>query len=357
LWEDRALLNISLSELKPGMKLAKDVMLSDGRLLLLAGFVIKPSYIERLKSFGITHVFIEEDQFTPVSINEEEKVYKHAASMVKEVFQMSRNGLRPNISAFRDTVNEVITKVMEKESIMLQLTGIRDIDNYTFLHSIDVCIYSTIIGKNLGYDMDTLTLLGMGAVLHDIGKCKIPAHLLRKPGSLSEDEYNEIKEHSVLGYEIIRNSYGLNEKIASISLQHHERWDGSGYPSGLMSYNIDPFARIIALADVYDALISDRIYKKRYLPDIAAKYISKNSGTLFDPKLVEVFVNSIVASTEGTLVLLSTGELGSVIPPKVSDGSRQLIYVFSNKFGPPVFEPYIIDLNEHREIEIVKIFV
>ena len=146
---------------------------------------------------------------------------------------------------------------------MLQLTGIRDIDNYTFLHSVDVCIYSIIIGKKLGYGKEPLMTLGMGAILHDIGKCKVPVEILQKPDRLTDEEFHTMKLHTVYGYEIIKNSYQLSTKIANIAFQHHEKWDGSGYPMGISQIDIDPLSRIVALADVYDALTSDRVYKKR----------------------------------------------------------------------------------------------
>ena len=357
LWGGNGLLYIPITQLKPGMKLAKDVILSDGRLLLLAGYAIKPLYIRKLEAFGITDVYIEENTFIPVTGLEEEKVYNHAASMIKNIFAITSDGKSPDVKDVKNTVSDIINRVMEKETIMLQLTGIKDIDNYTFLHSVDVCIYSTIIGKKLGYGSDSLMTLGMGAVLHDIGKCKVSAELLSKPDKLNNREYSEMKLHSTLGYEILKNSYGFNTKIANIALQHHEKWDGTGYPLGLSSNRIDPLARIVSIADVYDALTSDRVYKKKELPHKAADYINRNAGKLFDPHIVELFINNIAAYAEGTLVLLSSGELGSVLSPGRTGRSRQMINVFSNKSGPPVLRPYILDLNEHIDIDIVEIFI
>ncbi|HOJ79433.1 MAG TPA: HD-GYP domain-containing protein [Clostridiales bacterium] len=348
---------LELSQLKPGMRLAKDVILPDGRLLLLAGFIVKPLYLRKLEAFNVDYVYVEDGEYEPFEEFEEEKLYNHAAATIKNIFTLARRDRDVDIISVMDTVNDILNKVMQNETVMLQLTGIRDIDNYTFLHSVDVCIYSIIIGKKLGYGREPLMTLGMGAILHDIGKCKVPIEILQKPDRLTDDEFHTMKLHTVYGYEIIKNSYQLSTKTANIAFQHHEKWDGSGYPMGISDNEIDPLSRIVALADVYDALTSDRVYKKRELPHVAAEYIKNNAGVLFDPYIVDLFVNSIAVYTEGTLVLLSTGEVGSVVSSGSVGGARQKISVFSNKSGPPVLQPYIVDLNERTDVEIVEVFM
>lgn len=348
---------IHLSELKSGMKLAKDVILPDGRLLLLAGFIIKPMYMRKLAAFNIHEVYIDKDSFTPVEELYEEKLYRYAQDTIREIFTQVRNGKDSKITVVKETVVEIIQKVMENETVLLQLTGIRDIDNYTFLHSVDVCIYSTIMGKKMGYGKEALIDLGIGAILHDIGKCKVPMEILLKPDKLTDGEFREMKLHTVYGCEIIKSVYGLNSKIAGIAFQHHEKWDGSGYPLGISDKIINPFSRIVSLADVYDALTSDRIYKEKELPHKAADYIRKNSGVLFDPDIVDLFISNIAVYSEGTIVLLSTGELGSIVSTNTHENSRQKVYVFSNRSGPPLLHPYVLDLNERSDIEITEIFV
>ncbi len=371
------MIKLPVSQLQAGMKIAKDIILSDGRLLLLAGFYIKPLYLRALDAFKVKYVFVEEGEYSPIEELEEEKIYNHAAYVIKNAFKLLRNGENVSIDAIENSVNEILKKIIENETVMLQLTGIRDVDHYTYLHSVDVCIYSTIIGKKLGYSKGQLMTLGMGAILHDIGKCKVSSDIVHKPDKLTDDEFNQMKLHTVYGSDIIKASYQLNSKISNIAFQHHEKWDGSGYPLGICTNSINPFSRIVTLADVYDALTSDRVYKKKALPHVAAEYIKNQSGTLFDPYIVELFINSIAVYQEGTVVLLSTGELGSIIygnsagnsldnkaenssgntADNTSGTTRQKVHVFSNKSGPPVLNPYIIDLNERRDIEIVEVFL
>lgn len=351
------MIQLELSQLKPGMKLAKDVILPDGRLLLLAGFVIKPIYLRKLEAFKVEKVYIEEGPFEPLEEFVEERLYNHAVSTIKNIFTMTKRDRDTDINAVRDTVSDIMQKVIENETVMLQLTGIKDIDDYTFLHSVDVCIYSIILGKKLGYGHEPLMTLGMGAILHDIGKCKVPLDILQKPDKLTDEEFHQMKMHTVYGCEIIKNSYRMGTKVANIAFQHHEKWDGSGYPMGISANAIDPLARIVALTDVYDALTSDRVYKKRELPHIAAEYIKHNAGLLFDPFIVDLFLSSIAVYGEGTLVLLNTGEVGSIISSGSVSGERQKISVFANKSGPPVLQPYIVDLNKAKNVEIVEVFV
>lgn len=351
------MIKLPISEIKPGMKLAKDVKLLDGRLLLLSGFIIKPMYLRKLEAFNVQEVYVVEDSYTPIEEFYEEKLYRHAHETIKKIFTQVRNGQDTDVAVVRTTVIDIIEQVIENETVLLQLAGIKDIDNYTFLHSVDVCIYSTIMGKNLGFGKEPLVDLGMGAILHDIGKCKVPLEILKKPDKLTDSEFREMKLHPVYGCEIIKSVYGLNSKIASIAFQHHEKWDGTGYPLGIKDKIINPFSRIVTLADVYDALTSDRIYKKKELPHKAADYIRKNSGVLFDPDIVDLFVSHIAVYAEGTIVLLNTGELGSIVSGGINSNSRQKVFVFSKKFGPPLLQPYTLDLSEHSDIEIVEIFL
>lgn len=346
---------ISLTELKPGMKLAKDVYLSDGKLLLLSGFVIKPRYIRKLELFKIPHVYVEEEIEVPLSEICEEKVYTEAFNTIKTVLTSVRQGNDVDVPAIKDTVNEIVHKVINNESVFMQLTGIRDIDNYTFLHSVDVCIYSIITGKHLGLSLQELTELGMGAVLHDIGKCKVPLDILMKPGKLTEDEFHIMKLHTVYGHEIIKNTRGLSKRISNIACQHHEKWDGTGYPLGLANYQIDKFSRIVTAADIYDALTADRVYRKRDLPHEAAEYIVGSSSTLLDPDVATVFIRNIAVYPEGSIVILNSGEIGSVIETTNNRSIRPKVLVIAKKEGPPVLEPYVLDLMKELDVFIVDL--
>jgi len=346
---------VAVSELLPGMKIAKDVYMPDGRLLLLTGFSIKPRYIRKLEMFEIPYVYIEEGVMAPLAEISEEKVYSEAFNTIKSVLTAVRDGKDLNIEAVKDTVNDIVQKVINNESVFMQLTGIRDIDSYTFLHSVDVCIYSVITGRNLGMSPEELTDLGTAAILHDIGKCKVPYEILMKPDKLTEEEFHVMKLHTIYGYEVLSNTPGLNKQIANVACQHHEKWDGSGYPLGLHKHQIERYARIVTIADIYDALTADRVYKKRDLPHTAAEYLMCYSSVLFDPDILNVFIRNIAIYPESSVVLLNTGEVGCVVETNKNMSIRPKVKIIARKEGPPIFEPYVVDLMSNPSIFIVDL--
>ena len=346
---------LSVQELLPGMKLAKDVYMNDGRLLLLAGFLVKDQYIEKLVSFGIPYVYVENTEVHPVELSDNERIYSEAFQAVKSVLTSVRGGKPLDAGKIKETVGEIVTRIINNETVITQLSGLRDIDNYTYFHSIDVCIYSVITGKNMGMTPSELTDLGISAILHDVGKCKVPYEILGKPARLTQQEFEIMKLHSEYSHKIISETQGLDPEVAEITLQHHEKRDGSGYPAGLKNSEIHPFARIITISDIYDALTADRVYKKKILPHEAAEYVLANSAGPLDPEIAGVFVRNIKIYPEGTAVILNTGEIGMVLPSEDCMPTRPKISIISRKDGPPVFEPYIINLMERPTVFVTDI--
>mgnify|MGYP005841486587 CR=1 FL=1 len=346
---------ILVSELKPGMRLAKDVLLKDGRLLLLANFVIKQRYITKLTLLGIDYVYIDENEEVPHEEIKEEKVYSEAFNSIKSVLTSVRDGKNVDVPLVKNTVNEIVHKVINNELVFMQLTGIRDIDNDTFLHSVDVCIYSVITGKIIGLSINDLTDLGISALLHDIGKCKIPLEILTKPDKLTNEEFQVMRLHTKYGYEILCNTPGLNKRIANVAWQHHERWDGNGYPSGLKNTQIDTFSRIVTAADIYDALTANRVYRRRCMPHEAAEYVMKNSSIFIDPEIANIFINNISVYPEGTVVLLNTGEVARVVECRSKNSIKPIVEVITRKEGPPVLTPYSLDLANNTGTSIIDI--
>lgn len=345
---------VSLSELAPGMKLAKDVILDDGRFLLLKGFTIKNRYLEKIKLYDIPYLYVE-DEIGKLEYFSEEVVYTETFQTIKNVMESVRDGDDINIPVLKETVDEIVQRILNDDNIFMKLTGIRDIDNYTYLHSVDVCIYSVIAGKSLGLSEKDISDLGLGSILHDIGKCKIPLKILNKPARLTKSEYEIIKKHTIYGYDIVRKTPDIDPIVANIALYHHERWDGTGYPTGKSKMSIDLMSRIVAIADVYDALTANRVYRKRFMPHEAAEYILANSASHFDPDILKIFLDNIAVYPADIIVLLNTGEVARVVPSKGSKSIRPKVMVITRKDGPPVLDPYEIDLMEDRDVYIVDI--
>lgn len=345
---------LKINELTPGMKLACDVILDDGRILLLKGFTIKTRYLERLRMFNVPWVYVE-DEVSEVEQLSEEAVYTETFQTIKNVMDTVRDGGSIDLPVVKDTVDDIVHRILNDDNVFMKISGIRDIDNYTYLHSVDVCIYSVITGKSLNLAREEICELGLGAILHDIGKCKVPLSILNKPTSLTPNEYEIMKRHTLYGYEIVSKTPNIKSSTADIALNHHEHWDGTGYPAGKSGEEIGMLSRIVSLADVYDALTADRVYRKRFMPHEAAEYIMSNSSRHFDPDLLKVFLDNIAIYPADIFVMLNTGEIAKVVGSKGTPSLRPKVTVITRKDGPPVLSPYEIDLMTNPTVFITDI--
>ncbi len=197
--------------------------------------------------------------------------------------------------------------------MLVNMIDLKVFDDYTYSHSVNVAVLSIIIGVTMGLGRKELTKLGLGALLHDIGKVFIDKDIVNKPGKLTDEEFSSMKMHSKLGYDYVRDRFQLPVKSYVAVLDHHERYDGSGYPNSKKGDEISDFGKMIALADVYDALTSERPYRKALPPSEAMEYIMGNSQVHFDPELVKVFSRKVAPYPVGTLVKLSNGMTGLVV--------------------------------------------
>lgn len=343
-----------LKDLEVGMRLSRDVFLDDGRLLLLKGFTIRPKYIQRLESCRIPFVYVD-DSREPLVVPNEERIYEEAFHAMQSVMERVRAGNPLDIETTHATVHEIVDAILLNDDIFMSATGIRDIDNYTYLHSVDVCIYSLITGKHLGFDRDELYELGLGAILHDIGKCRIPLEILNKPSRLVRDEYLQMMKHTLYGMDIAKKTMNVSARVLSTIGQHHEKWNGTGYPNGLSAQSIDRHARIVAVSDVYDALTANRVYRKRYMPHEAAEYLMAQAEFHFDTDILRAFLERISIYRENMIVLLNTGEIARVMPSRGVISLRPKVEVITRHSGPPVLQPYQVDLALRPTTFIVEI--
>lgn len=191
-----------------------------------------------------------------------------------------------------DTAKDIITSVLPGPEVVNNLEYIKGFDGYTFNHSLRVSALSIICGMNLSFNERQLRTICMGALLHDLGKTCLNKTVLDKPGKLSFGEFEHIKLHSEFGFNLLMEM-GLEDDIAEIALHHHERFDGSGYPLGFSSHQINQFAKIIAVADVFEALTADRVYRKAYSVPDAVEIIRECERTQFDPQVTKAFLSSL----------------------------------------------------------------
>lgn len=310
--------------------LGKNIYTADGRVLLRAGTELTRVRLDKIKALKIFSLYII-DEYSSAEIEDviKPELRQKCISVIKEVFsdiqrissvhkfekrklseysQQEQNYFK----SINEISEELLENVLNNKNILLSLVDIKSMDNYTYSHCVNVAVISIIIGISLNLNKENLIHLCIGALTHDIGKTFIPHEILQKPGKLTQEEFEVIKNHPKLGYDFLNQFYSLSAHVKLIALQHHERFDGLGYPNGAAGNKISYLARIVSIADVYDALTSDRPYKRAMCPNDVLEYIMSNAGTLFDYNIVNVFCKIIIPFPKGTIVSLSNGDIGIV---------------------------------------------
>lgn len=310
---------VATRHLREGMVLARNLYGHDQRLLLGKGQRLKQIYIDKIKMLGYSGVFISDGISDDIIIESviSDKLRMSAVSAIKDVFIISENDNWSNgedaLQQTKKIVEELIDELLYNKNLMVNMVDLKVFDEYTFYHSVNVAVLSIIIGIALNLTRPALYKLGLGALLHDIGKIFVDKDILLKREPLNAKELEEIKKHPTLGYEYLVSHFDIPAKAYLGSLHHHERFNGSGYPLSLSGKHISQVGRIIAIADVYDALTSDRPYRKALLPSDVMEYIMGGSSTMFDPDYVYAFTRKVAAFPLGTIVTLSDGTKGIVV--------------------------------------------
>ena len=287
------------------------------------------------------------------------KVFFQTIGTIKEVITHIKGKQQADVRKLKRLARKAVHLVMEDESILLGMTAIKNYDEYTFNHSVNVAIYSLAMGRRLGFSRKTLTELGITGMLHDIGKSKIPREILNKPGKLDEGEWGLMKKHPLTGVEIILNLKQLgdiNPKMVIGIFDHHLKNDLSGYPKLFRKKKVSLFGRIIQISDSYDAMTTPRIYKKTpYTPEQALAVMLREKDIHFDPILLKMFIGLVGIYPIGSLVLLDTHEMGIVYKtnpePRWMD-RPQLILVGRDEMGDAKKE--FVDLTETNQGGLFK---
>lgn len=355
---------VNIHQIKPGDKLAKPILQENGNVLLGVGVELNERFIDRLRNLGVDMLFIE-DSFTddlepPEAIKEATRqkaisaIYQTVANMKNQNFMKGRTVAPEMGRQLRQVFGEILNDVMLRGDVMVNLTNIHTTDSYLFQHSVNVAILSGIIGIAKGYNRIQLEELGVGALLFDIGMTKVPSQLLNKQDTLTEEERAIVARHTTDGFDILRKQHDISLLSAHCALQHHERFDGSGYPRGLKRDEIHLYAQIVGLADTYDALTSPRPHRKRYTPSEAIEFLFAAGNTYFDFELVKLFCKHISVYPIATTVLLNTGQVAVVSANNSLAVHRPIVRIVEEADGTRPVNPYEIDLKNEISILIVE---
>ncbi|WP_078414202.1 HD-GYP domain-containing protein [Priestia abyssalis] len=355
---------VSVNSLQAGVCLAKPVYNEQGSTLISRGIPLTARMIERLDSLGISYVYIEDGRIEHIGIYDSisEKLRREAISFIKSSFNRIVNEskqqqsflLEKSMKEVVSLVRNFIGELKHNENVLNLLTDIYIYDDYVYSHSINVTMYALALGMELKLSDNDLETIGIGALLHDVGKVSVPLDILDKPGKLTAEEFEEVKKHPEYGYELLRKVPTLSLLVAHCAYQHHERLDGSGYPRGLKGNQIHLFGKILAIADVYDAVTSHRVYRKAMLPHEGLEILYAGAGTLFDKQMVESFRRAVAVYPVGLGVVLSDGRKGVVSRQNQEMSDRPHVMILEHSNGEKLKTSYEIDLMKELHIVITE---
>lgn len=348
---------LHIASLMPGMVLGKSIFSSNGQTLLMEGVVLNEKYIQRLNELGVLSLYVKDGVTDDVPIPDvvDDRVRIETQQEVKKIFSTFEKGRRFDLSSISSYVNAIMDDLLSADQRLFDLTDIKTFDDYTFQHSVNVCILAIITGISMNYNQIQLRDLGIGALLHDLGRIKINRDILQKRDKLSDAEFSTIQKHSTFGYEQLRQSDNVNIISAHVAFQHHERYDGSGYPRGLTGDQIHEYARIVAYCDVYDALTTERPFRKAFTPKEALMSMKDSIGTMFDPKIAAAFFKNIVIFPVGSIVQLNSKEIGVIIKNNKETLNQPSVRIIVDRNGQRVETPFDINLSEKRAYQITRL--
>lgn len=401
---------VKVDELKDGMILATPIYLGDGDVELLGkGVVITERQVKLMSKLGVTEVTVADvdETLEEVKLSNEEQVeiikksaedagqefdekkyleelnatelndvdiepvitnivnanmvinvltgegnipidekHKDLVEHTQRAFETLKTSKTLDLNTIKEDVEKAIPDMIRNNDVLMRLSQLKEGDDATFNHSLKVSILATMVGKWLGYNKEQLCELGEAALLFDIGKIGMPSWILNKPNKTEESEIEIMKKHAQLGYAILLKTEGVTNNIKYAALQHHERIDGSGYPLKLREGQIHEFAKIIMVCDIFNAMTTDRPYKKRVSPFVAAEYIQWNAGVTLDSKICYIFLKNLSVFFTGKEVLLSTNQRGRIIYIDVNFPTRPVVQVGES----------FVDLVKEKEIKILDLF-
>lgn len=345
---------VSIDMLTPDMKIARAVY-NQGALILPAGRMNVSRYIPNLRNMGIEYVYVEDNKSEGIEIQDAiaERTRIHCKQTLQNAIRQFSITDKLETKELENCVDSVITEILRTPDVQVSLNDIASNDEYTYTHSVSTMVYALMIARKLNYNAQKLAVLGLGTLLHDIGKMLIDHDVMYKDGKLTDQEYEYVKMHSLYGYQALRRIPSLSEQVRQIAYMHHERIDGSGYPQGLQGEELSEYIRIVSIADVYDALTTDRCYRKKWPAHKAMDFLIERSGREFEPDLVRMFTQQLAVYPNGSLVRLSDRHIGIVAAQNRNMPLRPVVRVVQDPEGRDIV-PYELDLMKELSVTVIE---
>jgi len=295
------------------------------------------------------HVSIDEE------IHNAKEVYKDTHRLVHNLLLEARLGRQMEFEALYPLVDRMTDSIMRNKDALQSLCRIKQKDEYTYMHSVSVAVLLMSFARAMGFSKDELKPIGLGGLLHDIGKMRVDSKILNKPGRLTDEEFNAMKKHVEYGVDIVGASNCNDEHVMQVIAQHHEHVDGHGYPHQLNEQSMSLIGKMASIVDVYDALTSDRVYKNAWEPTTTLQKFIEWSEHHFNLEMVHHFVRCVGIYPVGTLVLLSNDEIAVVVEQHNTNLLSPVVKVIMAANMKNKIAPYILDLTEKNgDIKIME---
>ena len=349
---------VPTNSLQEGMISGKRLIGKNNELLLNYGSVIRSSYIGKLKYLGYVGIYIDDELSNDIEVTDiiNDSLRYKSIKAIKDVFNEikseSQDISKESKEIICNMVSEILDGVLLNKNLMVNMIDLKVFDDYTYFHSVNVGTLSMLVGASMGLSKNQLYNLGLASMLHDIGKVFVPKEIIQKPGKLTVEEFDIIKTHSYKGYMYLKEKFKIPTICNVAVLDHHEKFNGSGYPNSRTGDEISLFGKIIAITDVYDSLTSERPYKKAGTPSEAIEYIMGNSHSHFDINISKAFLQKIAPYPNGTTVLLSNSAIGIVVENYPDSCLRPKVRII--KHGKEDVTPYDLDLRSNLSVTIIN---
>ncbi|AKA69684.1 HD-GYP domain-containing protein [Clostridium scatologenes] len=314
---------VLVSECKIGDIIAQKIVSKYGATIAVENTIINNYIIKKLATFEIKYIWIyatnngELSKFTKTSFFDVKKNYKTSIMEINEVVNDLCKGKKVEVNKIDKISNSIYKNINDEYYIVKCLSELRNSEEYVYTHSVNVSFYGMLLGKWLCLTKKDINQIVVAGLLHDIGNVKVPIEILNKKGKVDVEEFDEIKKHPVYGYNMVKDTSIVSDIVKEVILMHHERMNSTGYPLGKNGDELSIYCKIIAVVDAYDAITSDRTYRKRRTPFEAFQILKNNSMEYFDIHIMDTFLENIAACYVGSKVLLTNDDEGEIlyVPP------------------------------------------
>lgn len=348
---------VSVGFLEAGMVAARNVHSAEGRLLVTKDTVLSEAMVANIQKTSLGSIYVRNPLFQDIEAEEvvTEDNRRKAVMALKSAVTAYQKTKVLDIQPLKKVLRELVVEIIRNRDSMIHQLDMRTYQDYIYAHSVNTCVLSVLIAVNLDYPEGKLTDLALGTMLHDVGMMMLPDALLMKMGNLTPEESKQVQQHPEDGFNILRTVREIPITVAHIAYQHHERVDGKGYPRNLTADKILEFAKVAAVADTFDALVSDRPYRKGMVPHEAYEVMMALADSYVDRDILHLFLTHVAIYPVGSVVQLDNGQHGVVTKVLPRLQTRPQVRLLTDQQGNLLSEQTEIDLTQHLTLMISRV--